>query len=438
VPDRTRTAAEPWPAPFARGPVRATVRVPGSKSVTNRALVLAALADGPTTLHNPLDARDTRLMAAALESVGARVDRQASDDTTTWRVVPGPVRGPAGVDCGLAGTVLRFVPPVAALADGPVAFDGDPAARRRPVGALLQALRALGVGVDAAAGDLLPFTVHGRGGLRGGRVEVDASASSQIVSGLLLAGCAYEAGLHVASTGPAVPSLPHVHMTLEMLAGLGVPTSTDDDGRGWAVGAARPRGGEVRVEADLSNTLPFVAAALVTGGRVEVAGFPAGSGLQPVGDVLELLAALGARLEVDPVHGSLVVDGSEGLQAAGELDMSRVGELVPVVAAVAALAPGRTTIRGVAHLRGHETDRLAAMAAELSALGADVDETADGLDIRPAPLHGGVVDTYDDHRIATAAAVLGLAVAGIRVVDVATTDKTLPGFAGSWAEMLGR
>ena len=269
-------------------------------------------------------------------------------------------------------------------------------------------------------------------------MSVDASASSQFVSGLLLAGCAYDAGLHVADGGPTLPSRPHVRMTLEMLAARGVPTAQDDDGRGWWVGPARPRGGSVTVEADLSNTLPFAAAALVTAGRVQVAGFPVGSTLQPVAEVLDLLAALGARLEPDPVHGVLVVDGAGGLRAGGELDMSAVGELVPVVAALAALAPGRTTIRGVAHLRGHETDRLAALARELTALGARVTETADGLDIAPAALHGGVVQTYDDHRIATAGAVLGLAVAGVQVVDVQTTGKTLPGFVERWLAMLGR
>jgi len=436
VPDRTRTVAEPWPAPVAAGPVHATVRVPGSKSVTNRALVLAALADGPTELHNALDARDTRLMAAALQALGAGVEAEA--DAAPWRVVPGRVRAPAAVDCGLAGTVLRFVPPVAALADGPVSFDGDPAARRRPVGPLLNALRALGVTVDAAPGDLLPFSVHGTGPVRGGSVDVEAAASSQLVSGLLLAGCAYDTGLRVTAVGADVPSLPHVRMTLAMLAERGVPAAETSHGRAWSVAAVRPRGGSVTVEADLSNALPFAAAALVTRGRVEVAGFPVGSAVQPVGEVLDLLTALGARLDADPARGSLVVDGSDGLRAPGELDMSAVGELVPVVAAVAVLAPGRTTIRGVAHLRGHETDRLAAMAAELSALGATVDETADGLDIQPGELHGGVVETYDDHRIATAAAVLGLVVPEVRVVDVATTDKTLPGFAARWLEMLGR
>ncbi len=434
VPDRTRTAADLWAAPTAAGPVRATVRVPGSKSVTNRALVLAALADGPTVLRDPLASRDTRLMAAALRSLGTGVD----EGEDSWSVHPAGLRGPAVVDCGLAGTVMRFVPPLAALADGPVAFDGDEHARLRPMGPLLAALRDLGVPVDAAAGDRLPLTVHGQGRVRGGEVGVDASGSSQFVSALLLAGCAYDLGLRVIDEGPALPSEPHVEMSLAMLAERGVPAGRGPGLRTWWVGPGRPHGGEVRVESDLSNALPFAAAALATGGRVEVAGFPVGSTLQPVDAVVALLEALGGRLSVDPARGALVVDGSGGLTGGGELDMSAIGELVPVTAALAALAPGPTTIRGVAHLRGHETDRLAALAGQIGALGGAVTETSDGLAIRPATLHGGVFETFDDHRLATAAAVLGLAVPGVQVVDVGTTGKTLPGFVPRWLGMLGR
>jgi 3-phosphoshikimate 1-carboxyvinyltransferase len=419
--------------------VHATVRVPGSKSVTNRALVLATLADEPTTLRHALDARDTRLMAAALQALGAQVELPATaSGQPEWTVLPGPLRAPATVDAGLAGTVMRFVPPLAALADGPVTVDGDLRARERPMAPLLQALRDLSVRVDAAPGDLLPVIVHGTGAVPGGSVDVDASTSSQFVSALLLAGCRYTEGLTVRAVGAGLPSRPHVEMTLAMLAGRGVETQTGADGRTWRVGPGVPTGGSYEVEPDLSNALPFAAAALVTGGVVEIASFPLGSSLQPVGAVLDLLTALGARLTPDPRRGVLVVDGSAGPTPGGDMDMSAVGELVPVAAAVAALAPGRTTIRGVAHLRGHETDRLAAMAHELTALGGDVTATADGLDIGPATLHGGVVQTYDDHRVATAAAVLGLAVPGVRVVDVATTDKTLPGFVGRWLGMLDR
>jgi 3-phosphoshikimate 1-carboxyvinyltransferase len=422
------TATELWDAPGAAGPLEAVVRIPGSKSVTNRALVLAALADSPTVLRGPLAARDTQLMAAALRCLGVEVHDTGPD----WTVRPGALRGPATVDCGLAGTVMRFVPPVAALADGAVAFDGDGPARLRPMGPVLTALRRLGVQVRDDGTGRLPFTVRG-GAVRGGEVAVDASASSQFVSGLLMAGCRYARGLRVVDVGPVLPSAPHVAMTLAMLQARGVPAGPDGD-RAWSVEPAVPRGGETVVEPDVANALPFAAAALATGGRTRIAGFPLRSPLQPVAEFRALLGALGAVLHDD--GDGLLVDGSAGLRGAGELDLSAVGELVPVVAALAALAPGRTTIRGVAHLRGHETDRLHALATELGRLGGAVTQTSDGLDIGPATLHGGVFETYHDHRLATAGAVLGLAVPGIRVVDVATTGKTMPTFVAQWLEML--
>ena len=422
---------ELWDAPTAARPLDARVSVPGSKSLTNRALVVAALAGGPTTLRRPLVARDTCLMVDALRALGIGVDDHGPD--RDWQVTPAPLRAPAEVDCGLAGTVMRFVPPVAALAPGPVRLDGDPRARERPLGALLDALRSLGVEVRDGGGGLLPVTVVGTGRVRGGTVDVDAGASSQFVSALLLAGCRYEEGLVVRDVGARLPSRPHVAMTTAMLTARGVAVQQPDE-QTWLVPPAVPAGGTVEVEPDASNALPFLAAALATAGRVGVTGFPSGSGLQPVGALRELLEAFGGSVSQD--DGALVVDGSGGLRGAGDLDLSEVGELVPVVAALAALAPGPTTLHGVAHLRGHETDRLAALATELGGLGADIRQTDDGLAIRPARLHGGVFATYDDHRLATAAALVGLAVPGVQVVDVATTGKTLPDFVERWQRML--
>ncbi len=424
----TETAPPIWLAPTASGPIDAAVVVPGSKSMTNRALVLAALATAPTTVRSPLRARDTELMAAALVALGSGV----ADEGADWIVTPSAWSGPADVDCGLAGTVMRFVPPVAALAHGEIAFDGDPRARQRPMGPVLDALRQLGVTVDDGGRGALPFTVVGAGRVRGGTVEVDASGSSQFVSALLLAGCAFDDGVEVRSVGPTVPSLPHIEMTLAMLAAAGVDARPVDDAA-WRVSPGRPCAGEITIEPDVSNALPFAAAALATGGRVRIVGFPTTSPYQAVGAAARVLHELGAVLEDD--GGDLVVDGSAGVRGA-DLDMSQVGELVPVVAALACLAGSRTTIRGVAHLRGHETDRLAALAKELGRLGADVQETDDGLLVVPRPLHGGIFETYADHRLATAAAVLGLAVPGIEVVDVATTGKTLPGFVELWTGML--
>lgn len=423
----TQPSIEPWRAPRVSSPVDATVVVPGSKSITNRALLLAALADGPSTLGRPLLARDTRLMAAALTSLGTTI----AVDADQVRVVPGPMRGPAAVDCGLAGTVMRFVPPVAALADGRVDFDGDPRARERPMAAVLEALRRLGVAISPTATGL-PFTIDGSGGVAGGVVTIDASSSSQFVSALLLAAPRYDRGVDIRHEGKPVPSLPHIAMTVAMLRERGV-TVDDSEPNRWVVapGPVAPVDGPI--EPDLSNAAPFLAAAVVTGGRVRVPHWPGRT--SQAGDQLRtILALMGATVELD--DGGLTVHGS-GEIAGVDLDLHDVGELTPVVAAVAALATGPSFLRGIAHLRGHETDRLAALSAELTRLGGDATETPDGLEIRPRPLTGGVVRTYHDHRMAHAAAVLGLVVDGVEVENVETTSKTHPDFVGAWTAMLG-
>ncbi|NUW35141.1 3-phosphoshikimate 1-carboxyvinyltransferase [Nonomuraea sp. SMC257] len=421
--------AQHWPAPVATGPVAASVELPGSKSVTNRALVLAALAEGPGIVRRALRSRDADLMVAALRALGATLEPMAETSASVdWRVTPGPVRGGAHVDAGLAGTVMRFVPPVAALADGPVTFDGDPHARKRPMGPILDALRALGARVE---GDALPFTVSGP--VAGGEVTIDASASSQFVSGLLLTAARFEKGVTIRHSGPPVPSQPHIDMTVQMLRAAGV--RVDDGERDvWRVepGPVAPR--DLTVEPDLSNAAPFLAAAMVTGGTVTVPGWPAVT-TQP-GDALRgLLTDMGATVHLTD-GGELSVTGAgriEGIDA----DLREVGELTPTIAALAALASSPSRVRGVAHLRGHETDRLAALATEINRLGGDAEETDDGLIVRPRPLHGGVFHSYDDHRMATAGAVIGLAVPGVEVENIATTGKTLPEFTAMWASMLG-
>jgi 3-phosphoshikimate 1-carboxyvinyltransferase len=404
--------------------------VPGSKSLTNRYLVLAALAQGPSQLRGVLRSRDTLLMAAGLRALGARVE-DAPDGG--WRVTPGPLVGGGAVDVGLAGTVMRFLPPVAALAAGDTAFDGDAHARERPMAPVLAALRDLGADVEDGGRGRMPFTVHGTGALRGGRTELDASASSQFVSALLLAGARSEQGFAVHHRGPALPSLPHVAMTLEVLrdAGVVVEEPAEDT---WRVLPGPVAALDVDVEPDLSNAAPFLAAAAVTGGRVTVPGWPQRT--TQAGDALrDLLDAMGA--EVDLTRAGLTVRGSGELYGL-DADLHDVGELTPVLTALAALATSPSHLHGIAHLRGHETDRLHALASEVNALGGDVTETADGLVVRPADLHGGAFGTHGDHRLATAAAVLGLRVPGVEVVDVATTRKTLPDFPGMWLGMLGR
>ncbi|WP_088287582.1 3-phosphoshikimate 1-carboxyvinyltransferase [Kineosporia sp. A_224] len=428
-----------WAAPRAVEPVDATVALPGSKSLTNRYLVLAALAEEPSRLRAPLRSRDTDLMAAAVAALGADVvdvpTTQALGATSAggddWLVTPGPLRGPAQIDCGLAGTVMRFLPPVAALADGDVRFDGDPRARERPMGPVVRALRDLGVEVDDGGTGLLPFTVRGKGSVRGGTVRIDASASSQFVSALLLVGARFDEGLVVEHVGPPIPSEPHVVMTVEALRDVGVVVD-DADPSVWRVEPGPVGALDVQVEPDLSNAAPFLAAAAVTGGRVFVPGWPQHT-TQAGDELRDLLDQMGADVSLE--REGLTVRGTGDLYGI-EADLHSAGELTPVVAALCALADTPSHLYGIAHLRGHETDRLAALAHEINALGGDVTETEDGLVIRPKPLHGGVFATYHDHRLATAGALLGLAVDGVLVENVATTAKTLPDFTGLWARMI--
>lgn len=414
----------PWRAPFARGPVHAELSLPGSKSLTNRALVLAALADGPSVVRRALRSRDTELMAGALAALGTGIDTSGDD----WAVIPSGLTGGVAVDCGLAGTVTRFVPPVAALADGDVSFDGDPHMRNRPVGEVLTALRALGVRVD---GDRLPFTVVGAGHVPGGKVVLDASGSSQFVSALLLAGARFDRGVDVVHDGKPVPSQPHLDMTVAMLRRHGVEVDDAEPSR-WRVAPGRVKPVDHLIEPDLSNAAPFLALAATTGGTVTVRDWPRST--TQAGDVLrDLLDRMGCT--VDLTDAGLTVTGHGHLRGL-DADLHDVGELTPVLAALCALADGPSYLRGIAHIRGHETDRLAALATELRGLGADVTEHPDGLELRPSALHGGPFRTYADHRMAHAAAVLGSAVEGVEVDDVGATSKTFPDFPGVWAALL--
>jgi 3-phosphoshikimate 1-carboxyvinyltransferase len=418
-----------WPAPSTPTPVHATVTVPGSKSQTNRALVLAALATprGSSTVSGALRSRDTDLMIGALQALGVTVDGDDTELTISGAIAPKPG---ARVDCGLAGTVLRFVPPVAALSSQTVTFDGDEQARIRPNAPLLDALRGLGVDID---GDGLPFSVHGAGSVAGGTVEIDASASSQFVSGLLLSGAAFTDGLTIVHTGESVPSAPHVAMTVSMLRDASVEVD-DTQANRWRVapGPIAPR--HWAIEPDLSNAVPFLAAAVVSGGIVRVTGWPQLS-IQPADTILSILEKLGSAVR----HSSsyIEVQGSGAYQGF-DVDLHDVGELTPAVAALAALAATGSVsqLRGIAHLRGHETDRLAALSAEINGLGGQCAETPDGLVVTAHPLHGGVWQSYADHRMATAGAIVGLRVPGVEVEDIGTTAKTLPDFPLLWADML--
>ncbi|RZT19651.1 3-phosphoshikimate 1-carboxyvinyltransferase [Kribbella sp. VKM Ac-2569] len=422
-----------WPAPRVDGAVTGTVTVPGSKSISNRALILAAIADGPSHLTGLLAARDTELMRSALVSLGVAIaERHSSESGTTVTVTPGSLKGPANVDCGLAGTVMRFVPPVAALADGVVAFDGDEYARERPMGVILGALRTLGVQIDDGGTGRMPYTVSGTGSVRGGKVTLDASGSSQFVSALLLAGARYDEGVDIRHDGKPVPSQPHLDMSVAMLRERGVVVDDAEPNR-WVVAPGPIRALDTAIEPDLSNAAPFLAAAVITGGEVTVTGWPAET-TQPGGQLPEIFTRFGA--EVTRTEDGLTVRGTGRVQGC-DLDLSEVGELSPVIAAVAAFADGPSYLRGIAHLRNHETDRLAALETEFNALGGDVTQLEDGLAIRPKPLRGGLFHTYDDHRMAHAAAVVGLLVDDLQIENIGTTAKTLPEFPAMWSELAG-
>ena len=425
-----------WPAPRARTPVHASVVIPGSKSITNRALILAALADGPSRVREPLAARDSELMINALRSLGTQIDEVDGD----LAITPAAFAGPAQIDCGLAGTVMRFVPAVAALASGPVTFDGDPRARERPMGPVIDALRQLGVEVEVGDRLCLPFTLHGRGVVTGSDVTIDASASSQFVSALLLAGARYDRGLTIQHRGAAVPSMPHIEMTLAMLRERGVRVESDvrDPANArWQVEPGPIMPLTVTVEPDLSNAAPFLAAAAVTGGSVTVSGWPHHT--TQAGDALrELLASMGCTVTLG--DQGRTVSGPERLTGI-DVDLHEDGEMAPVIAALAARADSPSTLRGIGHLRGHETDRLAALESDLHGVGVDVQQRDDGLVIRPpvalSDLHGSVWASHDDHRMATAGAVVGLVVDDVVVDDIATTAKTLPDFVQRWDALLG-
>lgn len=424
----------PWRAPVAAGPLRATVTVPGSKSLTNRELILASLADGPSRLIAPLHSDDSARMIAALRALGVGIDLEPGtgrygDDiviTPIW-----PLRGDTEVDCGQAGTVMRFVAGLGGFARGDVTLTAHESALHRPMGAMITALRDVGVDIDDGGRWALPFIVRGHGHTRGGEATIDASASSQFVSGLLLAAPRFDVGLHLHHSGDRLPSIPHIDMTVEALAHRGVHVERPHAGE-WIVPAGPVRGKDVAIEPDLSNAAPFLAAAMVAGGSVSVTGWPAHS-TQPGAMLTEILALMGAK--VQRRGGALTVTAGAGIQGV-DLDLSAAGELTPTIFALAAFAETPSTLHGIGHIRGHETDRIAALVGELRGLGGEADELADGIRIVPRPLRGGTWHAHHDHRMATTGALIGLAVPDVQVDDIGTTAKTMPEFPDLWQAML--
>ena len=426
-----------WPALF-RGaqPVEAFVVIPGSKSVTNRALILAAQADSPSILRRPLVSRDSELMVAGLRALGVGIEEQTVSingiEELQWTVTPGPLRGGVKIDVGNAGTVMRFLPPLAALATGDVAFDGDPRSYERPLGPVIKALEELGVSVEHDGRYSLPLKLHGNGKIPGGALTIDASASSQFLSALLLVAPSFENGIVATHKGGQLPSMPHIEMTVDMLRSFGAQIEVNTAAQSWSVKSGKLHGQELVIEPDLSNAAPFLSLAMVCGGSVTIADWPKTT-TQPGDQLRSIFTQMGAKISMD--QRGLTLTGT-GVIHGIDIDLHDVGELTPSIAAVAALADSPSHLRGIAHLRLHETDRLAALTREINALGGDVVEEESALHITPAPLHGGVFHTYDDHRLATAGAVIGLVVPGIEVENIATTRKTLPDFPSLWSSLL--
>ena len=423
------TAHELWPAPFrGRKPVTSCVTIPGSKSVTNRALILAALADSPSTLRRPLVSRDSELMSAGLQAMGVAIT--GNDDA--WTVTPAPLRGPARVDVGNAGTVMRFLPPLASLALGDISFDGDPRSYERPLGPVIKALEELGIEIEHDGRYSLPMVIKAKGAIAGGELTIDASASSQFLSALLLVAPRMKNGITAQHRGGSLPSMPHIDMTVQMLRDFGATVHVDKAAESWRVEPGVLRGQDLVIEPDLSNAAPFLSIAMVCGGSITIADWPQNT-TQPGDQLREIFTRMGARVEF--TSEGLTLTGGESIHGI-DIDLHDVGELTPSIAALAALADSPSHLRGIGHLRLHETDRLAALTREINSLGGNVVEEETALHITPAPLHGGTFHTYEDHRLATAGAVIGLVVPDVLVENVATTRKTLTDFPGLWNSLV--
>ena len=418
-----------WPAPFrGRTPVHAHVTIPGSKSVTNRALILASLATSPSTIRKPLISRDSELMSAGLSALGISIT--GSDEA--WQITPAPLRGPARVDVGNAGTVMRFLPPLAAFAQGDISFDGDPRSYERPLGPVIKALEELGIEIEHGGRYSLPMVIKARGKVKGGALTIDASASSQFLSALLLVAPSMEEGITVTHRGGALPSMPHIEMTVAMLRDFGADVTVDPAAQTWSVKAGVLHGKDLVIEPDLSNASPFLSIAMVCGGSITISDWPRAT-TQPGDQLRDIFTQMGATVELN--DDGLTLTGGSSIHGI-DIDLHDVGELTPSIAALASLADSPSHLRGIGHLRLHETDRLAALTREINSLGGNVVEEETALHITPAPLHAGVFHTYEDHRLATAGAVIGLVTPGVEVENVATTRKTLPDFPGLWNSLV--
>jgi len=438
-----------WPAPYAGRPLDATVVVPGSKSLSNRYLILAALGSKPVRLIGLLRSRDTELMMDALRALGVRCDIDADSETTVTVTPPedGRFHGNTRIFCGLAGTVMRFVPGLAMLAGGPVDFDGDEQAYARPMKPVLDGLEQLGATIEYhGEKGRLPFTITPPAPAgeydSPSVVSIDSSGSSQFISGLLLVGSRVPGGLELHHVGEKTPSLPHIRMTVADLRAAGVDAAADEQSHVWRVKPGTVQlPGSVTVEPDLSNAAPFLGAALIAGGTVRVPNWPETT-TQPGGLLPGYLERMGAKVSFPEENGTRYceVSGDGHINGLGDFDLTAAGEIAPSLAAILVFADAPTNMIGIGHLRGHETNRLEALVNEITRIGGKAHELTDGIAIEPVPvdaLHGAEMETYADHRMATFAAMLGLRIEDVTVRNVETTRKTLPDFVGMWTGMLG-
>ena len=424
-----------WPAPFrGKKPVDVRVVIPGSKSVTNRALILAAQAEGTSKLRRPLVSRDSELMVGGLKALGLTITETTENGDLVFNVTGGSLKGPAKIDVGNAGTVMRFLPPLAALADGEISFDGDPRSHERPLGPVIKALEELGISINHGGRYALPLTMQG-GKIRGGEIEIDASASSQFLSALLLIAPSTELGITAKHVGGALPSMPHIEMTVQMLRDFGAEVTVDKNANTWRVAPGKLKAQDLVIEPDLSNAAPFMSIAMVCGGSVTIADWPKQT-TQPGDQLREIFTKMGATIEFLPNGNNWDLKITGGAIHGIDVDLHDVGELTPAIAALCALADSPSYLHGIGHLRLHETDRLAALRTEFNALGGDFTEEPSALRINPKPLHAGIFHTYEDHRLATSGATIGLVVEGIQVENIATTRKTITDFPGLWSSLL--
>jgi 3-phosphoshikimate 1-carboxyvinyltransferase len=426
---------DPLPIPVVAQPVTGSARPPGSKSITNRALVCAALARGPSRLTGVLDSQDTRVMAAGLEALGITLRADWAAGTVSVEGAGGAIPAAAAtIDCAASGTTMRFLAATCGLGHGTYRLDGTARMRQRPIGDLLEALRSLGVDARAESpGDCPPVVIRSEG-IQGGTARVRGETSSQFASGLALAAPCSRAGLAVEFEGRVV-SLPYLAMTRHVMEAFGARCEVTGE-RSWQIPATGYRGRDYAIEPDASAASYFAAAAAITGGSVRIEGLGRAS-LQ--GDV-GFCDAL-ARMGCDVAWGDDQVTVSGRAAHGIEIDMNAISDTVPTLAVVALFAAGPTRITNVAHVRDKETDRIGDLVRELRRLGADVEERHEGLTVWPAgtatPLSGAVIQTYDDHRMAMSLALAGLRVAGVAIADPGCVAKTFPDYWSRLAALAG-